>query len=64
MLYLVYREDENGVRYLVCADLSEEAANTTLEKMTSGRSHKQEYVVLSYHTGEKQKVLHQYAIGQ
>lgn len=64
MLYLVYREDENGVRYLVCDNLSKDAAEATHKKMTSGRSHKQDYMVLPYLAEEKQKVLQEHRIGQ
>jgi hypothetical protein len=64
MLYLVYREDTNGVRYLVCSDLSKEAANETLARMTSGRSHKQDYAILSYDIKEKQAVLREHKIVQ
>jgi hypothetical protein len=64
MLYIVYREDENGVRYLVESGLTEEAAQKEINKRSAGWAHKQEYEMMAYHQGELRFILSEYNINQ
>ncbi len=57
MLDLVYREDTNGVRYLVCGDVSKNEAQETLQRLTSGKSHKQDYEIVAYEPHALKQVL-------
>ena len=48
MVYLVYRQDTNGVNYLIEPGLSAEEAHAKIRSLTSGKPHKQEYFLVGY----------------
>jgi hypothetical protein len=62
MPHIVYREDDHGLRYVVCAGVSKKRAYRTLERMNTGRPHKQHYATLSYKAGEKEAIMRQHKI--
>ena len=57
MPYLVYREDTNGLRYLVCGNVSKIEAQEKLQKLTSGKPHKQDYEIVAYEPNTIQQAL-------
>jgi hypothetical protein len=59
MLYLVFREDSNGVRYLMYDNLSREVAEERVDTLTKECTHRQQYDLLPYKVGERQAVLDQ-----
>ena len=58
MPHLVYREDTNGVRYLVCGNVSQKEAQDTLQRLTSGKPHKHDYKIVAYEPHAMHHALH------
>jgi hypothetical protein len=65
MLFLVYREDENQVRYLVGSGLSEKVAEQIVaDKKQHACCNKNDYVILEYETGQLPSVLSEHNINR